>query len=57
LTAGPSPLLEQFFYDLNRGERFAIRAEEVGKRLAGRSESAAKWEQWAKTVGVGWRKA
>jgi type I restriction enzyme, R subunit len=56
LTGGPSPLLEQFFYDLERGERFAIRAEEVGKRLSGRNGAEKEWERWAKTVGVGWRK-
>lgn len=56
LTAGPSPLLDQFFFDLSRGDRYRVPIEDVSRRLAERDTAPEKWKQWAQNVGVGWRR-
>ena len=57
LTSGARPVLKRFFFTLEGTQPTEISPDEVGQRLAEREAAPQKWETWARTIGVGWKRA
>lgn len=57
LASGAKPLVEQAFFDLERGEAYPIASEEVMRHLSERESKPEAWREWASRIGVAWRRA